>query len=135
MEATFFKARRDDALRAASQEDLSIEPAGEPVRVESMAWLLRLSELLGLAGQGFGAPLRDTTCRSFPLWQLPSALIERLADLDDDALDVLAEAWHDESQADADLYELGQLLVELREALQTRGDDEALYLLVEEKAL
>lgn len=135
MEATFFASPRSEAVGVSCQEDLPREPAGEPVKFESIAWLRRLSELVGLSAAEFAAPLRDATCQSFPVWELGRELCQQLGKLGDEELDAVAVRWVDEAVADADAHELSELLCQLREALRLAGSDDRLYVLLEEKAL
>lgn len=132
MEATFFESSRGEAAGVASLDDLPGEPVGESLRFESLAWLRRLAELVGLPASDFGEPLRDATCQSFPVWELGDRMCERVARLSDQSLDVAAERWVDAAVADADAHELCELLCALRQAL---AEGASLYVLIEEKAL
>jgi hypothetical protein len=139
LEATFFVARREDATGVACVDDLPVDPAGDSLRIGSLAWIRALPPLLGLGEETALQPLRDATCQSFPVFGLSREVGTRLAALTDDGLDDVAARWRAAEggpDLDADLHELCELLVGLREALRDRAEgDEGLYVLLEEKAL
>jgi len=132
-------AEREASLGVASWDDIPTDPIGDPVRAESPALLTALARILGSEGRASVSPLRDATCRSFPVWEFDRALGQRLAGLSAGALEALAAEWHEASAAahpEADLAELQELLAELRHALSADGASGAyLYALLEEKAL
>lgn len=133
MDAVFFLCCRDDAARVSSSRDLPGEVAADPLRIEEPSPLAGLAQVLGVTpGPG---PLRDATCRSFPVWDLGVELARRIAALDDAEIDDAAERWqkHDETSLDADCYELSCCLGDLREALRSRSEDEGLFVLLEER--
>jgi len=133
MEAVFFLASRAGARGVASSDDLPDDAAASPLRMQDPSPLAGLAHLLGVGRRP--RPLRDATCRSFPVWDLGGELAARIAGLGDAEIDDLAEAWqkHDETGLDADLYELAECLADLRDALQRGGPDEALFALLEER--
>lgn len=134
MEAVFFVSRSDDALRVTSSRDLSAEAAADPLRIEEPSPLAGLARVLG--ARHTPRPLRDATCRSFPVWDLGADLARRIAALDDAEIDDAAERWqkHDETSLDADCWELACCLGDLREALRQRAaPDERLFALLEER--
>ena len=134
MDAFFFLTRREGALKVASRDDLPSEPGADALRIEDPSPLLGLAEVLGV--EHGARPLRDATCRSFPVWDLGSDLTQRIAGLDDTEIDDAAERWqkHDETSLDADLFELACCLGDLREALLGRSEAETLFVLLEERA-
>lgn len=134
MDALFFWARREDALGVASSDDLPVEPAADALRFDGSSPIAVLGEVLGVGSHA--RPLRDATCRSFPVWELDAALLQRIEALDDSEIDGAAEAWHahEGSRLDADLYELACCLRDLREAIHTGDAGEALFVLLEERA-
>jgi hypothetical protein len=132
-------AERAASLGVASWDDIPTDPIGDPVRAESPALLTSLARILGSDGGASVSPLRDATCRSFPVWEFDRALGQRLAGLSADALEALAAEWHEAAaaaQPEADLAELQELLAEIRSALADDGAGSSfLYVLLEEKAL
>jgi hypothetical protein len=134
MDALFFLSRGEDALGVASSHDLPVEPIGAPLRIEDPSPLAGLSLVLGVERRA--RPLRDATCRSFPVWELGRDLTRRIGGLDDADLDRAAEQWlkHDETSLDADLYELASCLGDLRDAIRAAEREEALFVLLEERA-
>lgn len=139
MEATFFTCPRSDAVGVNAIDDLPCEPAGEPVRIESTQVLSALARSLCGKDARPVAPLRDATCRSFPVFEFDSGVARALAALSEARIDEVAEAWlADESWrgADIDLYETASLLGEIRQALrESESADASLFVLLEEKAL
>lgn len=134
MEALFFRCLREQAVGVASSDDLPTEPVADALRIEDPSPLAGLARLLEV--DRHPRPLRDATCRSFPVWDLGRDLGLRIAGLDDDEIDDLAEAWqkHDETSLDADLYELAECLGDLREAVRAGEARESLFVLLEERA-
>lgn len=134
MDALFFLTRREDALGVASSDDLPCEPIADALRVDGPAPLAGLAQVLGVDARI--RALRDATCRSFPVWELDRDLCGRIAALDDDGVDAVAERWwkHAEASLDADLYELTSCLADLRSALRSGEAGEALFVLLEERA-
>ena len=102
MEIVFFLARPEQARGVASSDDLPGEPAAEPVEADGPDALAGLAAALELEGPAV-RPLRDATCRSYPVWRLARPLCERLARLSDAEIDAAAERWR--PRADADLHE------------------------------
>jgi len=135
MDATFFTTDLDRALGVFTYDDLPVDPAGDPVRVPSPAFVLALAELLGGDRAPCARPLRDATCRSFPIWDLGPEVSERLARAGDAEIDALAAAWLASGDGvEADAYELALLLAEIRAALQCCAAGERLFVLLEERA-
>jgi hypothetical protein len=134
MDALFFLTRRDDALGVASSDDLPCEPVADPLRLEDPSPLAGLAEVLGADARI--RPLRDATCRSFPVWELGAELTRRIAALGDDGIDDVAERWrkHSGGSLDADLYEVATCLVDLRNAARPAEAGETLFALLEERA-
>lgn len=134
MDALFFWARREDALGVASSDDLPVEPAADALRFDGPSPVEALAEVLAVGS--YARPLRDATCRSFPVWELAPALQRRIEGLDDSAIEDAAEAWHahEASRLDADLYELACCLRDLRATIRTGDASEALFVLLEERA-
>ena len=134
MDALFFLTRSEDALGVASSDDLPTEPVADALRLEDPSPLLGLARVLGVEARV--RPLRDATCRSFPVWQMGSELSHRIAGLDDAEIDAAAERWqvHSETSLDADLYELTGCLADLRNALRGGDTGERLFVLLEERA-
>lgn len=134
MDALFFLSRREDALGVAASDDLPSEPVADALRMEDPSPLSGLADLLGVSPSV--RPLRDATCRSFPVWDLGPRLALRIAALGDDEIDDLAERWqkHAETSLDADLYELVGCLGDLREAVRRGSEGECLFVLLEERA-
>jgi len=147
MEATFFTCPRADAVGVSAIDDLPCEPAGESVRIESAGVLSALARTLCGDEQSRVEPLRDATCRSFPVFEFAGSVPQALTELAESRIDEIAEAWlADESWqgADIDLHETACLIAEIRDALvearqQTVGDsgspEPSLFVLLEEKAI
>ncbi|MBW2272977.1 MAG: hypothetical protein JRG96_06880 [Deltaproteobacteria bacterium] len=139
MDATFFTAQRPAAMSVSAWDDIPDEPAAEALRIPDPGALTALGKLLCGEGKTLVAPLRDATCRSFPVWSFDPALSRRIAELDDTEIDGLAERWQRDpgcAGMEGDLYELSTLLADLREALRQRPDSgEELFVLLEQKAL
>ncbi len=139
MDAIFFACPREDAIGVGTVDDLPCEPAGEPVRIESPGVLVALARTLGGEAACGVKPLRDATCRSFPVFEFPSEVARALLALPEPSIDETAEAWlADESWqgADVDLYETSCLLSEIRRALQdSDSPDATLFVLLEESAI
>ncbi len=139
LDATFFSTEPDRALGVFAYDDLPVDPAGDPLRVPSPACVLALVELLGGDRKRQARPLRDATCRSFPIWDMGPQVVARIAVADDAALDRIAEGWFAairdvEADADTDAYELASLLVEVRAALRDAAHGASLFVLMEERA-
>jgi hypothetical protein len=139
MDATFFTAQRQDAMGVSAWDDIPDEPAAEPLRIADPRALTALGRLLCGEGVAGIAPLRDATCRSFPVWAFASALRCRIAELADEEIDPLAERWLQDPACagmEGDLYELSTLLTDLRATLRDRQQPgEELFVLLEQKAL
>ena len=84
MDATFFTARLHDAMGVSAWDDIPEEPAAESLRIADPRALTTLARLLCGEGEGVVAPLRDATCRSFPVWAFDPALSRRIALLADE---------------------------------------------------
>jgi hypothetical protein len=135
MDATFFSTDLDRALGVLAYDDIPVDPAGEPLRVPSPAGVLALVALLGGDRSRQSRPLRDATCRSFPIWDMGPHVVEGIAAADDAELDRIAVDWLSElGEADTDVYELALLLAEVRAALRSRAEGERLFVLLEERA-
>ena len=93
MEATFFTCAREDAVGVSAIDDLPCEPAGESVRIESSGVLAALAHTLCGDGAGPVVPLRDATCRSFPVFEFAGDVPRALAALPDAQIDEIAESW------------------------------------------
>lgn len=134
MDALFFLARSEDALGVASSDDLPSEPVADALRLVDPSPLLGLAQALGVGAKM--RPLRDATCRSFPVWQLGREITHCIAGFDDAEIDAAAERWHKHSETglDADLYELAGCLADLRDALRNGDTGEKLFVLLEERA-
>lgn len=134
MDALFFLTRRDEALGVTSSDDLPSEPVADALRLEDPSPLTGLADLLDTSSRA--RPLRDATCRSFPVWELGLELTRRIASLDDEEIDDLAERWQKnaETSLDADLYEIAGCLGDLREAILRGSEAESLFVLLEERA-
>lgn len=134
MDALFFLTVRDEALGVASSDDLPCEPVTDALRVEDPSPLSALAEVLGAEARI--RPLRDATCRSFPVWALGREFTRRVAQLDDEGIDEIAERWrkHAGASLDADLYETATCLADLRNAARSGEANEALFVLLEERA-
>ena len=133
MEIVFFVSRPDEALGVTSSDDLPGEIAADPMESEGPAGLTSLARALGvLPAERAARPLRDATCRSFPVWQLDDRVSLRLAALDEVTLDECAMKWS--PNADSDLHERACCLSDLQSALHESADDERLFALFEERA-
>jgi hypothetical protein len=134
MDAILFLCRREDAREVAASDDLPVEPCSDPVRVEDATPLAQLASILGVDRKP--RPLRDASCRSFPVWDLGSEITRRIAQLDDAEIDDAAERWLKdcETSLDADLYELACCLGDLRAAIRQGEVGETLFVLLEERA-
>jgi len=134
MDALFFLTRREDALGVASSDDLPSEPVADALRLDDPSPLRGLATAVGVEARI--RPLRDATCRSFPVWELGLEVARRIAGLADDAIDEAAVRWLKQAEAslDADLYELSSCLSDLRDAIRAGGDAESLFVLLEERA-
>ncbi len=132
MEIVFFVAAPGEAACVASRDDLEVDLAAEPVRVDGPEALIGLISSLGFEGGRGMRQLRDATCQSFPVWCIGRDVASRIAELDDETIDGIAKAWHTDS--DADLYEKASCLTDLRDALQARQAGERLFALLEERA-
>ena len=134
MDAIFFSCLKAAAIGVGSSDDLPCDPATEPLRLSDLSPLVSLAHLLGVEDPP--RPLRDATCRSFPVWTLGSELASQIRSLDDGAIDALAESWQKQSGSslDADLFELCTCLADLRRALRGCDDGESLFVLLEERA-
>ena len=139
MEATFFVCPREDAVGVGDIDDLPCEPAGEPVRIESTGVLAALARCLCGDAASAVEPLRDATCRSFPVFEFANSVPQALAALSAERIDEMAESWLADASwkdADIDLYEAACLLTEIRRSLRDRKAPEAmLFVLLEEKAI
>jgi hypothetical protein len=135
MHAVFFVARREDALGVTSSHDLPAEPAAEPLRLDDPTPLEAFGACLG-AGARL-RPMRDATCRSFPVFEVTRAAARRVAELDDEAIDATASHWKRLAahRVDADPWELAGRLQDLRTALRTRAQGERLFVLLEDRAV
>jgi hypothetical protein len=134
MDALFFLTRREAALGVAASDDLPSEPVADALRLDGPSPLLGLAEVLGVEARI--RPLRDATCRSFPVWELGPELTRQIAGLDDAAIDAAAERWlkHADASLDSDLYELASLLTDTRDAIRAGDAAETLFVLLEERA-
>lgn len=134
MEALFFSSLPDEATTVTSSHDLPGDPISEALRIEDPSPLAGLARLMD--AERDPRPLRDATCRSFPVWALGTDLSNRIGSLGDDEIDDLAERWqkHDEASLDADLYELASFLGDLREAVRRLEPAESVFVLLEERA-
>jgi len=134
MDALFFLTRREEAVGVASSDDLPSEPVADALRIEDPSPLVGLAAVLGVDARV--RPLRDATCRSFPVWELGREVTQRIAELADSAIDDIAERWqkHAGSGLDADPYELTSCLEELRRAVRASDSNESLFVLLEERA-
>jgi hypothetical protein len=134
VDAVFFVARSEDALRVASSANPDLYPAADPLSLADPSPLVGLGEILG-ADRRVG-PLRDATCRSFPVWDLGSEITQRIAVLDDVELDQIACRWHEKhgKAFDADLYELSCCLTDLRDAIRASDAEHRVFVLLEERA-
>ena len=118
----------------ASSDDLPAEVPTDPLVLADPSPLSVLAEVLGSDHKV--RPLRDATCRSFPVWDLGADTTRRLGELDDAALEVAAQRWQEKSGArlDADLYELTTHITELRQAILEGEPGDRLFALLEERA-
>jgi len=118
----------------ASSDDLPSEPVADALRLEDPSPLLGLAHAFGVDGEI--RPLRDASCRSFPVWQLGCAITASIAGLEDAEIDAAALRWreHSEASLDADLYELAGLLADLRAAIRNGDSGERIFVLLEERA-
>ena len=134
MDALFFLSRHEQALGVAASDDLPAEPVADALQLDDPSALLGLADVLGVE-RGI-RPLRDATCRSFPVWDLGDEITARIAALDDAEIDAAAERWHASgaTHLDADLYELASCLGDLREAVHGGYEGERLFVLLEERA-
>ena len=134
MDALFFLTRREDAVGVAASDDLPSEPVADALRIVDPSPLVGLAEALGVETRV--RPLRDATCRSFPVWDLGREVTRRIAELADSAIDETAEHWrkHSGSGLDDDPYELTSCLEDLRDAARAGDADERLFVLLEERA-
>jgi hypothetical protein len=134
MDALFFLTRREAALGVASSDDLPVEPAADALRIDDPSALVGLAEVLGVETRL--RPLRDATCRSFPVWEFSREFTRCIAALGDADLDDAALRWqkHAETSLDTDHYELACCLVDLRGAIRSGEEGDALFVLLEERA-
>jgi hypothetical protein len=139
MDATFFTARPQEAMGVSAWDDIPDEPAGESLRIASPGALSALGRLLCGETARVVAPLRDATCRSFPVWAFDAELGRRIAELSDEEIDAVAERWLEDpglQGTEGDLYEVATLLADLREAIRDRsGPEQQLFVLIEQRAL
>jgi hypothetical protein len=133
VEIVFFLAHPSDARSVTSSHDLPGDPAAEPIAALGPRALLDLAVALSPDGATGFVPLRDETCRSYPVWAVSDPLRVRIESLDDEAIDALASAW--QPHADTDAWERATCLAALRDALRERDADETLFALLEERAL
>jgi hypothetical protein len=133
MDVVFFLSRAVDAVGVTSSHDPTVEPAADPLRVADPSVLLALCECLGVRARL--EPLRDATCRSFPVLGLGADLARRLARLDDDGRDRIAADWKARAAEglDADPWELACCLRDLGEAVRDADDGERLFALLEDR--
>ena len=139
MEATFFTCPRANAIGISSIDDLPCEPAGESIRINSSKVLSALAITLCGESRGKVEPLRDATCRSFPVFEFAGEVARTLRGLPESRIDGVASDWLSIASslgADSDLYETSTLLADIRQALRESDSPEAgLYVLLEEKAI
>ena len=139
MDAIFFACLREHAIGVGTADDLPCEPAGEPVRINSPGVLAALARILSGDGASAVKPLRDATCRSFPVFEFASEVARRLAALPAPRIDETAESWLADAccqGADIDLHETACLLTDIRDALRdSETREERLFVLLEEKAI
>ena len=133
MELVFFIARPEDARGVASSHDLPGEMAAEPIRADGFAALTALGERVDAGPQPAFRQLRDATCCSYPVWSVSDAVCTRLQGLDDEQIDGLAELW--QPHPESDVFDRSGCLAALREGLGVRAAGEALFVLIEERAL
>lgn len=138
MEATFFVANHREATAVRQYEDIQTEPLSEPLGIPTPATLVALATTISGAGQAALQPLRDATCQSYPIFSFAPAVVRALRDLKEGEIDALAERWLELGgwrEGDVDLYELGQVLQDLRAGLGgVRALGDRLFILLEEKA-
>jgi hypothetical protein len=134
VDALFFLTRSEAALGVASSDDLPSEPVADALHLEDPSPLLGLASVLGVEAKI--RPLRDATCRSFPVWQLGREITQCIAELDAPEIDAAAERWLELSEAslDADLFELAGCLTDLQSAIRGGDAGERLFVLLEERA-
>jgi len=132
--AVFFLAGPEVAIRVTSSDDPDVDVAAE-LALGGPTPLVGLGEILGAAGRV--GPLRDATCRSFPVWDLGSEITRCVALRGDDELDALAERWHARhpKHFDAAPYELASCLGELRDAIRAAEPGHRVFALLEERAM
>jgi hypothetical protein len=134
LDATFFTTEPERAQGVATFDDLPVDPAGDALRGASPAALLALVALLGGDPERQARPLRDATCRSFPIWDLGLAASARIAAAGDAEIDGLASAWLGQVAAlDADAHEVAELLGEIRAALRAGPEGARVFALLEER--
>jgi hypothetical protein len=139
MEATFFVASREAAMRVRSWTDVPADSAADPLTVGSPAALLALNDALGAPSRRAAAPLTDATCQSFPVWVFDSRAVDAISQLSGDRLDDVASTWLERAEAvgaemDTDVHELSLLLGDLQQALAESGSSQELFVLLEQKA-
>jgi len=133
VEIIFFVSRPDEAMVVARSDDLLGDVAAEPMEADGPEGLASLASALGVGPDRRAAwPLRDATCRSFPVWQLDDLLCRRLAALDEVTLDECAMKWSPNTVSD--LHERASCLSDLKRAICESADDERLFALFEERA-
>lgn len=134
MDALFFLTRREHALGVASCDDLPTEPVTDALALADPSAISALAAALGSTARL--KPLRDATCRSFPVWELGPYLTGRIAAIDAAGIDTVSEAWRKQagSGLDADAYELACCLTDLRAAVRAGSEGELLFVLLEERA-
>ncbi len=139
MEVTFFACPREEAIGVGAIDDLPCEPAGESIRTESLGILSALARTLCGEDASKVMPLRDATCRSFPVFEFAGNVSKTLLALPETAIDEVAERWLADASwrgNDTDLYEASTLLCDIRRALQEpEAGKFKLFVLLEEKAL
>jgi hypothetical protein len=139
VEATFFACRREDAIGVSSIDDLPCDPAGESIRIESPGIMTALAKSVCGPSAKNVEPLRDATCRSFPVFEFSKTVSDAISDLSDARVDEVSQVWFADPNwrgADIDLHELGCLLADIRGALSEQtGRAACLFVLLEEKAL
>lgn len=139
MEATFFVASREAAMRVRSWTNVPADSAADPLTVGSPAALLALVDALGTRTRRGVAPLTDATCQSFPVWVFDPRAVDAISELSGDRLDEVTTAWHERAEAesaemDADVHELSMLLGEVQQALADADSSQELFVLLEQKA-
>jgi len=131
MEIVFFLAQPHEASGVASSEDLPGDGSVESLAVDGPGALIDLGLALGFSDGPVVRQLRDATCQSFPVWALAESFCQRLESLDDEEIDIRAEAWQVGDKVD--LYERATCLTELRDTLRDRADGQSLFALLEER--